>query len=154
VWRIKHQFTCIICSKFSLQQAHTVQLWDSERLCTDKIICQWRSSKNGDNTNLIRISFADNQFWLSLRITHRQPLTYMKNQWTNPTWKLIKSFINDSTAVCGAWPVCYFHNPIHSRQYSLDGGSARRKPATYTQNTNRINTHRHLLVEWGSNPRP
>jgi hypothetical protein len=30
-----------------------------------------------------------------------------------------------------------FLNPIHSRQDSLDGGSARRKAATYTQiNTN------------------
>jgi hypothetical protein len=28
-----------------------------------------------------------------------------------------------------------FLNPVHSRQYSLDGGSARRKAATYTQDS-------------------
>jgi hypothetical protein len=32
------------------------------------------------------------------------------------------------------WPLIQFLDPIHSRQDSLDGGSARRKAATYTQN--------------------
>jgi hypothetical protein len=32
------------------------------------------------------------------------------------------------------WPLFQFLNPIHSRQDSLDGGSARRKAATYIQN--------------------
>jgi hypothetical protein len=32
------------------------------------------------------------------------------------------------------WPLFQFRNPIHSRYDSLDGGSARRKAATYTQN--------------------
>jgi hypothetical protein len=38
----------------------------------------------------------------------------------------------------GPWPLFYFLNPIHSREDSLDGGSARRKATTYKQNnTNR-----------------
>jgi hypothetical protein len=36
---------------------------------------------------------------------------------------------------CGPRPLFQFLNPIHSRYDSLDGGSARRKAATYT-NTN------------------
>jgi hypothetical protein len=34
----------------------------------------------------------------------------------------------------GPWPLLQFLNPIHSRQDSLDGESARLKAATYTQN--------------------
>jgi hypothetical protein len=34
----------------------------------------------------------------------------------------------------GPWPLFQFLNPIHSRQDSLNGVSARRKAATYTQN--------------------
>jgi hypothetical protein len=34
----------------------------------------------------------------------------------------------------GPRPLLQFLDPIHSRQDSLDGGSARRKAATYTQN--------------------
>jgi hypothetical protein len=34
----------------------------------------------------------------------------------------------------GPWPLFQFLNPIHSRYDSLDGGSARLKAATYTQN--------------------
>jgi hypothetical protein len=34
----------------------------------------------------------------------------------------------------GLRPLFQFPNPIHSRKDSLDGGSARRKAATYTQN--------------------
>jgi hypothetical protein len=34
----------------------------------------------------------------------------------------------------GPRPLFQILNPIHSRQDSLDGGSARRKVATYTQN--------------------
>jgi hypothetical protein len=42
----------------------------------------------------------------------------------------------------GSWLLFQFLDPIHSRQDSLDGGSAGRKAATYTQNnTNRINAH-------------
>jgi hypothetical protein len=33
----------------------------------------------------------------------------------------------------GFWPLSQFLDPIHSRQDSLDGGSARRKAATCTQ---------------------
>jgi hypothetical protein len=33
----------------------------------------------------------------------------------------------------GTWTSFKFINPIHSRQDSLDGGSARRKASTYTQ---------------------
>jgi hypothetical protein len=36
--------------------------------------------------------------------------------------------------IVGPWPLFQFLNPIHSRQDSSDGGSARRKAATYTQN--------------------
>jgi hypothetical protein len=36
----------------------------------------------------------------------------------------------------GPWSLFNFLNPIHSRYDSLDGGSARRKVATYTQNIN------------------
>jgi hypothetical protein len=40
----------------------------------------------------------------------------------------------------GAWPLYQFLDPIHSREDSLDGGSAHCKAATYIQNnTNRIN---------------
>jgi hypothetical protein len=48
-----------------------------------------------------------------------------------------------------------FSNPIHSRYDSLDGGSARPKAATYTQDStkHRINAHRHPCLEWDSNPR-
>jgi hypothetical protein len=42
----------------------------------------------------------------------------------------------------GYWPLFRFLNPIHSRYDSLDGGSARHKAATYTQNnTNTEETH-------------
>jgi hypothetical protein len=36
----------------------------------------------------------------------------------------------------GPWPLFQCLDRIHSRYGSLDGGSARRKAATYTQNTN------------------
>jgi hypothetical protein len=48
----------------------------------------------------------------------------------------------------GSWLRFQFLDPIHSRQDSLDGGSARRKASTYTQdNRNRINelTDNHIL---------
>jgi peptide methionine sulfoxide reductase MsrA len=57
---------------------------------------------------------------------------------------VIHSFIHSSMALQDLrWTLVafffQFHNPIHSRGDSLDGGSARRKSATYTQdNTNRI----------------
>jgi hypothetical protein len=54
----------------------------------------------------------------------------------------------------GSWLLFRVLNPIHSRYNSLDGGSARRKAATYTQNnTNRINAHRHTCLGWDSNSR-
>jgi hypothetical protein len=34
----------------------------------------------------------------------------------------------------GSWPLFQFLNPVHSQYDSLDGRSARRKAATYTQN--------------------
>jgi hypothetical protein len=45
-----------------------------------------------------------------------------------------KVSIYGSTALCWALVAFQFFNPIHSRKDSLDGGSARRKAATYTQN--------------------
>jgi hypothetical protein len=51
------------------------------------------------------------------------------------------------------WPLFQFRNPIHSRYDSLDGGSARSKAATYTQNnTNRINAHRRPCLDWDADP--
>jgi hypothetical protein len=41
-----------------------------------------------------------------------------------------------STAFIRHWPFIQFLNPIHSRQDSLDGGSACRKGAKYTENIN------------------
>jgi hypothetical protein len=41
-----------------------------------------------------------------------------------------------STALCWALAAFQFLDPIHSRQDSLDGGSARRKASNYIQNTN------------------
>jgi hypothetical protein len=55
---------------------------------------------------------------------------------------------------CGAWPLFQFLKSVHSRYDSLNGGSARRKAATYTQNnTNSINAHRHPCLDWDSNSR-
>jgi hypothetical protein len=49
----------------------------------------------------------------------------------------------------------HFPNPTHSREYSSNGGSARRNASTYIQySTNRINSHRHPHLELDSNPRP
>jgi hypothetical protein len=54
----------------------------------------------------------------------------------------------------GPWPLFEFLNPIHSRQGSLDGGSARRKAATYIwQHKHRINVRRHTCLERDSNLR-
>jgi hypothetical protein len=50
---------------------------------------------------------------------------------------LIKFSIYLSVALqsfVGPWPLFQFLNPKHSWLDSLDGGSARRKAATYTQN--------------------
>jgi hypothetical protein len=44
----------------------------------------------------------------------------------------------------GPWPLFQFLNPIHSRQDSLDGGSARRKASTLYK-TNAHNTYIHAL---------
>jgi hypothetical protein len=58
------------------------------------------------------------------------------------------------TALCWALAAFQLLNPIHSRQDSLDGGSARHKDSTYTQNnTNRIKAHRHPCLKWDSKPR-
>jgi hypothetical protein len=44
---------------------------------------------------------------------------------------------------------------LRSRYDSLDGGSARRKAATCTQDSTQIqNKHRHPSLDWDSNPRP
>jgi hypothetical protein len=48
----------------------------------------------------------------------------------------------------GPWPLFQFLDLLHSRLDSLDGGSARRKAATCTQNK-----HRHPCLKWVSNPR-
>jgi hypothetical protein len=50
----------------------------------------------------------------------------------------------------GPWPLFQFPNPIHSRQNFFDGGSARRKAATYTQNnTNTEQTHTDIHASSG-----
>jgi hypothetical protein len=50
------------------------------------------------------------------------------------------------------WPLFSFLILYTGGKDSLDGGSARRKAATCTQN-NRINAHRHPCLEWDTNPR-
>jgi hypothetical protein len=47
-------------------------------------------------------------------------------------------------------------SPIHKRYDPLDGGSARRKACTHTQNSTNTekNACRHPCLEWDSNPRP
>jgi hypothetical protein len=48
----------------------------------------------------------------------------------------------------GPWPLFQLLHPIYSRLDSLDGGSALRKAATYTQdniNTEQTHTHIHAL---------
>jgi hypothetical protein len=52
----------------------------------------------------------------------------------------------------GPWQLFQFLNPIHSRLGSLDGGSGRRKAATYTRNN--THTHRYPCLTWDSNLRP
>jgi hypothetical protein len=55
----------------------------------------------------------------------------------------------------GPWPLFQLLDLLHIRQDTLEGGSARRKVATYTeQHKHRINAHRHPYLEWGSNPQP
>jgi hypothetical protein len=49
-----------------------------------------------------------------------------------------RTFISGSTVLCWTLVAFSVFNPIHSRYDSLDGGSARRKAATYIQNN--INT--------------
>jgi hypothetical protein len=71
---------------------------------------------------------------------------------------VLKVFIHSSVAVqpfVGPWPLFQFRNRIHIRKDSLDGGSARRKAATYIEHDkHRINAHRHPYLEWDLNPRP
>jgi hypothetical protein len=62
--------------------------------------------------------------------------------------------IKVSTAFVGPWPLFQFLIPIHSREDSLDGESARREASTCTKNnTNRINANRRQCLEWDSKPR-
>jgi hypothetical protein len=58
------------------------------------------------------------------------------------------SFINGSTVLCWALATFHYRKPMHCRQDNLDGGSARSKASTYTQNK-----RRHPCLEWDSNPR-
>jgi hypothetical protein len=54
----------------------------------------------------------------------------------------------------GSWTLFQFLDLLHSRQDSLDGGSAGRKAATYTgQHKHGINAHRHPYLNLDSNPR-
>jgi hypothetical protein len=60
--------------------------------------------------------------------------------------------ISGSSPFVGTWLLFQFPDPIHSRVDTLNGVSARREAATYTQdNTNRINAHRHPCLAWDSN---
>jgi hypothetical protein len=50
---------------------------------------------------------------------------------------IVLVFIHSSMALqpfVGPWPLFQFRNPVYSRYNSLNGGSARRKAATYTYN--------------------
>jgi hypothetical protein len=62
-------------------------------------------------------------------------------------------FLSMALQPFGPWPRFQFLNPIRSRKDSLEGGSARRKAATYTsQHKHRIKAHVHLRYEWESKP--
>jgi hypothetical protein len=70
--------------------------------------------------------------------------------------RFIHSFLHSSMTLqtfLGPWPLFQFRDPIHSRQDSLDGGSARCKAVTYAEHKQRINAQRHPGLEWDSNPR-
>jgi hypothetical protein len=55
----------------------------------------------------------------------------------------------------GPWQLFQFRNPTHSWGDSLEGGSARRKTATYTgQHEHRINAQRYSCLVRDCNPRP
>jgi hypothetical protein len=89
---------------------------------------------------------------LNLKITNKDSSCSYSYPSIHPS---IHPSIYGSKAISGPWSLFQFLNPIHSQQDSLDGGSARRKAATYTQNnTNGINAHRHPCLEWDSKPRP
>jgi hypothetical protein len=45
----------------------------------------------------------------------------------------ISIYLSLNSPFVGPWPIYQYHNRIHSRQDSSDGGSARRKAVTYTQ---------------------
>jgi hypothetical protein len=51
----------------------------------------------------------------------------------------------------GPWPRFQFRNPVHSRLDSLEGGSARRKAAAYTQNSTKTEyTHTDIHASSGA----
>jgi hypothetical protein len=73
----------------------------------------------------------------------------------NESWIIIAQ-----QTLFGPWPLFQFLDPIHSRYYSLDGGSARRKASTYTQNNKThtifvfvIVSLRQYLYRWGKGGR-
>jgi hypothetical protein len=51
----------------------------------------------------------------------------------------------------GPWPLFQIRNSIHSRKDSLDGGSARLKVATYTQNSTNTDIHVSSVI-WTHDP--
>jgi hypothetical protein len=54
--------------------------------------------------------------------------------------RVVRAFLIHPFFTGSTWAAFHLRNPIHSQSDSLDGGSVRRKPATYTQNrTKRIN---------------
>jgi hypothetical protein len=71
-------------------------------------------------------------------------LKAIKTKWID---QVARSIIhNNSLSQClyipfGPWMLFQFLNSIHSRQDSLDGGSARRKAAIYTQNNASTDIH-------------
>jgi hypothetical protein len=82
------------------------------------------------------------------------PVPGFLNSWNSSIYLSLSLSLWLYSPFVGHWPLFQFLNPIHSRQHSMDGGSARRKAAAYTQNnTNRIDAHRHQCLEWDSNPR-
>jgi hypothetical protein len=97
-------------------------------------------------------------FHIINRFPHIHSRSYWRHDMRSALWEMIIlsyfqiNFVSMALQPFGPWPLFQFLNPIHSRKDSLDGGSARRKAATYTQNnTNRINAHRHSCLEWDSN---
>jgi hypothetical protein len=79
-------------------------------------------------------------------------LSAIMSQW----FIIIIIIIRALQSFIGPWPLSFqFLDPLHSWQDSLDGGSARRKAATYTgkRKHNKGTQYRYPCLKWDSNTR-